>query len=170
MRIIKKFPANPNMVIFLLSQQQTTKMSESFTSLQQAKLHHFAHYFFQINGVRRVQITRYEIRIYKNRDLQTWNVILPQILQAIKNIFPQHTIVEYANEMSTDTTRTFSNNEEICGVYEGVEVAEQNTFAKLLFCVEGIERVIVRTKEIEVKRSIVFSGEEVWCKVSKIIK
>lgn len=168
MNIVQKFPVNPNMVIFFVPQQQTTKMAEMFTTLAKARTHRFAYRFFEIAGVRRVQITRYEIRIFKRKDLHVWDEILPQILQTIKNIFPPAHITTWQDN-GEKCTRIFPGKHEKREVYEGVEVAEQHPLAKKLFSIDGVERVILDTKHIEVKCCSIFSASQVWSKVSKVL-
>ena len=168
MNIVQKFPANPNMVIFFVPQQQTTKMSEMFTTLDKARTHRFAHYFLEIAGVRRVQITRYEIRIFKRKDLRVWDEILPQILQTIKNIFSTAKIVAW-QDSGEELTRIFPGKYEKREVYEGVEMACGHSVAEKLFSICGVERVILDTNHVEVKRCSIFPASLVWSKVGKVL-
>ncbi|BBM88260.1 NifU N-terminal domain-containing protein [Candidatus Uabimicrobium amorphum] len=169
MKIVQKFPANPNMVIFFIPQQQTTKMAEMFATAAKARTHLFAHYFFEIDGVRRVQITRYEIRVFKRKDLHVWDEILPQIVKTIKNIFPQAQISPW-QESAEKLTRIFPGKNEKREVYEGVEVANAHPIAKSLFRVCGVERVILDIDHIEVKLCSIFPVSAVWSEVAKVLE
>ena len=144
-------------------------MSESFTKLEQAQQHRFASHFFCVEGIRRIQITRYEIRVYKKKGLD-WQPIVPKIEHAIKNIFPEATLCDF-EQKTTENIRQFSQNNAVTQreVYEGVDIAQQNPDATRLFAIQGVERVIVDTDHIEVKISPAFDETTVWPDVEKTL-
>ena len=168
MKIVQKFPVNPNMIMFLIPQQLTTKMSEMFSSPVKAQSHPFVHHFFAVEGIRRIQITRYELRVFKKRETGTWNEILPQITEVIKNIFPGVTIENFS-EVSESHTLRYPGNFTSRAVYEGVEVAANDPMAQKLFAIPGVERVLFDSEGIQIRCCAIFCIKKIRLQISKII-